>query len=284
MNTGGHGYSRYLVLSGGAHAALLATLIGLSMVHGCAHPLDNDNLPHELIIDIPDLGQQDAPPAPLPPAPTPKAEPEVHKEEPPEAPPDKDDVVIPAPDNKKKDVRKTETRKDDAKKPESTHKIEVSRKLVRRPSNLPKATTTRKSKLTPEEIARLIDRGATVGKRSTLSDDDLRRILNTDTKFGKGSPISQEQLYYEMVRQILHRAWDQPGSLGVVGLVTRVELTVAPDGRILSSRMVGGSGNAVMDNSVMQAVRSVPRLTGVPGDFLSSHQRITVAFELTGDG
>jgi len=93
-----------------------------------------------------------------------------------------------------------------------------------------------------------------------------------------------DDAYKEMVRKILYRAWDQPGSLGVVGLSTHVELTVSPDGRILDSRLVSGSGNAVMDNSVMQAVRSVSRLNGVPGDYLARHHKMVVSFELTGDG
>ncbi len=288
MNAGQNSFRRYLMLSGGAHAALIAGIVGLSMVHGCAHAPDTDNELHELIIDIPDLGQKDDTPVPTPdPTPTPVTpppEPEAtaQKDAPPEPPPDKDDIVEPTP--VKKDTKKPVAKKDDTKKPDASKKIEVSKKLVRRGVSLPKPTTSRKSKLTPEEIAALLKRGVGIGSRSSMSDADLRRILNTDAKFGKGSPITQELLYFEMVRQILYRAWDQPGSLGVVGLSTRVELTVGADGTILSSRMVGPSGNTVMDNSVMQAVRSVRRLTGVPGDFLSSHRRITVAFELTGDG
>ncbi len=269
----GIGYRRYIMVSGGAHALLIGGLLGLSMAHGCAHAPNSDGQTHELIVDIPDLGQQDPTPTPAPaPAPKPEVKPEPKPQETtPEAPPTKDDIVLP-----------TKEKKKEVKTPDSKPKIEISKQLVRR--SLPKPTTTRRSNLTPEEIAIALKRGAKIGAHPTLSDSDVRALLATDMKFGKGDPVTQDDAYNELVRKILYRAWDQPGSLGVVGLKVHVQLTVAPDGRIVASRLVSGSGNSVMDNSVMQAVRSVSRLNGVPGEYFSRHHTITVAFELTGDG
>ncbi len=266
------GYARHLLLSTGAHAVLVGLLAGVALMRGCSRSQEAVNLPVELIVEVPDFGQ---------PEPDATPEPEVNKTEVPEPPPEPDDIPEPAPEkkpDKPPDVKKEEPKKDKPAKP----KVEVSKKRVVR--TLPKPTSTRRSTLTPEEIAKAIRNGAKTGKRSSLSDADLRRILSTDMKFGDGRAIDQEAVYFEMVRQILYRSWDQPGSLGVVGLTTRVELTVAPDGSIQASRIVGGSGNAAMDDSVMQAVRAVRRLNGIPSDFLIAHRRITVAFELTGDG
>lgn len=285
------GYPRHILLSVGMHAALGGLLAGFSLYHGCAgRAPEMDNQPVELIVEVPDFGQTEPEAAPQP-AVTPSEpevkpagpEPEIKPDETPKPPPDPDDIAEPVPEKKKPEkpvaVKKAEPKKDASGKP----KVEVSKKRVVR-SSLPKATTTRKSTLTPEEIAKALARGAKAGKKSSLSDADLRRMLTTDMKFGNGRAVDQETLYFEMVRQILYRSWDQPGSLGVVGLTTRVELTLTPDGTIQASRIVGASGNATMDDSVMQAVRSVRRLNGVPSDFLSSHRRITVAFELTGGG
>ena len=283
-NMHGISYTRYIMASGGAHALLIAGLLGFSMVHGCAHPPDKGNQ-HELSLEIPDLGQQDPTPTPAPtPALVPVVKADPQPEEPPVvAPPDKEDIVLPTPEkNKREKPKKPEVKPDSARKPDSKLKIEVNRTLVVR--GLPKPTTSRRPKLTPEEIAKAIRLGAHPGKTSTLSDDDIRTLINSDVKFGKGDPITQDAAYKDLVRQILYRAWDQPGSLGVIGLSARIELTVTPDGRILSSRLVNGSGNTVMDNSVMQAVRSVPRLSGVPGDFLSRHRTLPIVFELTGGG
>lgn len=284
----GISYKRYIMASGGAHALLIGGLLGFSMVHGCAHAPDTGNQ-HDLMIDIPDLGQQDPIPAPAPtPAPRPEPKPEVKPEPQPdepkaEEPTTKADIVLPAPDKpkRKKEPKTPDLKSATAQKTDSKPKIEISKKMVVR--GLPKPTTSRVSKLTPEEIRKALLHGAHPGKQN-LSDDDVRSLINSDAPFGKGDPITQDGAYKEMVRQILYRAWDQPGSLGVVGLSAHIELTVTPDGRIQASRLVSGSGNAIMDNSVMQAVHSVTRLNGIPADFLARHHNLTVAFELTGGG
>jgi TonB family protein len=90
-------------------------------------------------------------------------------------------------------------------------------------------------------------------------------------------------LYLELVRATLYRAWDQPTQIGVAGLVARVELSLSSDGSVSASRLLSGSGNAVMDESVMRAVRAVHRIPGLPAEFALSHRRIAVAFELTGN-
>lgn len=267
------------LISGGLHALVIGSVLAFSMVHGCSSSSDAMNQPIELLIDIPDLGQKSND-TKFEPEPEPQAEATKPDKAEPEPPPEDDAVAI-QPDKAKPDARKPDTRKAEVKKAESTKpKIEVSKVKVRR---LPPPTTGRKSKLTAEEIAIALKRGARPG-HSTLTDSQIRSLLSTDATFGKGRPADRDTVYFEMVRQILYRSWDQPGSIGVVGLMTRVELTVSPDGSILASRVVGASGNPVMDNSVIQAVRSVPRLHGIPADFLSSHSRMTVAFELTGGG
>lgn len=264
------------LISSGLHALVIGAVFAFSLFHGCSRSSDAVNVPIELMIEIPDFGQKEPD---LKPAPQPDPEPEVAKPPDPEPePPPDDEAVVVEPVKPKPESRKPDIKKEEPKKP----KIEVSKVKVRRP--LPAPTSNRRSKLTPEEIARALQLGAKPGKHSTLSDDDVRRILSTGMKFGDGKAADRDLVYFEMVRQILYRSWDQPGSIGVVGLTTRVELTVAPDGSILGSRVVGASGNPVMDSSVIQAVRSVSRLNGVPADFLSSHRRITVAFELTGGG
>jgi TonB family protein len=256
-----------------AHGVVIGALLGLSLVHGCGRA-EFPNGPVELFVDIPadlagpaggkeDLSEEVAP-APPPKAPIPAAKP----------PPEDDFPAVKNPEDRKKpDAKKAEAGKPGA---ASANTIKVSRKLVPLP-----ATTTRKSKLSAAEIQKLLDRGAKPGK-SSLSDADLRRLLNTDARFGNGSPISQEFVVIEQIRQALYRAWAQPTQLGVAGLVTRVEITFTPDGGVVGGRLLGGSGNAVMDASVLKAVQSVRRIPGLPSSFLASHRRIPVAFELTG--
>lgn len=256
-----------------AHGVVIGAILGLSLVHGCGRT-EFPNGPVELFVDIPadlagpDGGKEDTPEE-VKPSPPPKEKPPAEK-----PPPEDDFPAIKTEEKKKPDAKKEETKKPET-KPEN--KIKVSKKLVSLP-----ATTSRKSKLSAAEIQKLLDRGAKPGK-SSLSDADLRRLLNTDARFGNGSPISQEFVVIEQIRQALYRAWAQPTQLGIAGLVTRVEITFTPDGGIVGSRILGGSGNAVMDASVMKAVQSVRRIPGLPSAFLASHRRIPVAFELTGN-
>ncbi len=195
-----------------------------------------------------------------------------------DTPPDPDEVAILKPKAKDKEKKKPDVKPVEPKKAESkTSKIKVSDKVVKRP--LPNG----KGKLTAEEVRKLLDRGAKIGKKSTLSEADMRRLLNSDSRFGEGSAVTQEFIVLDMVRQAMYRAWNQPTDIGIAGLVTRVELTFNPDGTIVGSRIISSSGNKTMDASVLRAVESVHRVSGLPSGYLSSHRRIPVAFELTGN-
>jgi len=276
-------YKKELALVTIGHGLAIGLLFALSMIHGCDSAMTDMNTPMELMVEPPPNDSRETPteldqPAP-PPAEHAEEKAEEKKEEP---PPDKDEVPLlekskpkakteakPKPESKTKPVKKNEVKE--------TGKIKISKTLVRRP--LPGG----KGKLTPEEVRKLLERGAKLGKKSSLSEADMRRLLNGDSKFGDGSPISQEFVVLDMVRQAMYRAWDQPTDIGIAGLVTKVELTFSSDGSITGSRMLNSSGNKVMDASVMRAVQSVHRVSGLPAAFLSSHRRIPVSFELTGD-
>lgn len=169
---------------------------------------------------------------------------------------------------------------DTAKNPPASQKgkVPVSTTLVRRPSK-----GGSKTKLSDEEIMRALSKGAKIGKPS-LSDDQIRAALDSQQRYGNGPAMTPDMVYMDIMRQTLYRAWDQPTDIGIAGLVTRVELSMDPDGTIASSRITAGSGNRIMDDSVMRAVRAVRRISRVPPEFFRSHRRIVVAFELTGNG
>ena len=262
------------------HGLTIGMVFAFTAFEGCNLSMPDISKPMELIVEPPpndapipvDLAH-DTPPQE-------KAEPqhEEKAEEKPEHPPDRDEVVLPD-KTREKPKPKPPVKPKETKKPEpkDSGKIKISKVLVRRP--LPGG----KGKLTPDEVRRLLDRGAKLGPKSNLSEADMRRLLNGDSRFGDGSPVSQEFVVLDMVRQAMYRAWNQPTDIGIAGLVTKVELTFSSDGAILSSRMISSSGNKTMDGSVMRAVQSVRRVPGLPASFLSSHRRIPVSFELTGN-
>lgn len=281
MNQPGQSYTNELLAVTVCHGLLIGALIAISFIHGCDAPINENNAPMELIVEAPP-GE----PAPIPTelAQPPDQEPEEKKaeekaeEKQADTPPDPDEVPALPPKTKDKDKKKPETKPAASKKKESpSSKIKVSTKVVKR--DLPGG----KGKLTADEVRKLLERGAKIGPRSSLSEADMRRLLNSDSRFGSGSAVTQEFIVLDMVRQAMYRAWNQPTDIGIAGLTTRVELTFNPDGTIVGSRILGSSGNKTMDASVMRAVESVRRVHNLPAGYLSTHRRIPVSFELTGN-
>jgi protein TonB len=265
--------SGMLLVSIIAHALLIGTLVTMSLFRGCADDSPT-TMPMELLVDLPQNDSRDPNAKELHDDPAPLKKEETKK---PAPPPDKDDV--PASD-KEAEPKKAPPpkKKPEARKPDpSPRKIEISKKLIKRGG----PAGSGKSKLSAAEVQRLLDRGAKIGK-NTLSETDLRRLLNSDTRFGDGKSITQEAVYLDAIKQTMYRAWDQPTSLGIAGLVAKVEFSFSADGSISGCRLTAPSGNATMDESVMHAAKSVPRINGIPVTFFASHRRITVAFELTG--
>ena len=281
MNESGSNYTTELLVVTVCHGLLIGALLAVSFIHGCSSPASDITSPMELIVEAPPSDSSPIPTelAPQPPEKTPEKAPEKQVEEKKdESPPDPDEVAILKPKLKDKEKKKPDVKPVEPKKTESkTAKIKVSDKVVKRP--LPNG----RGKLTAEEVRKLLDRGAKIGKKSTLSEADMRRLLNSDSRFGEGSAVTQEFIVLDMVRQAMYRAWNQPTDIGIAGLVTRVDLTFNPDGSIVGSRIISSSGNKTMDASVLRAVESVHRVSGLPSGYLSSHRRIPVAFELTGN-
>ena len=270
MTASRQNYSTELLLVTIGHGLFIGLLLALPLIHGCDESVTDMSKPLELYVEPPPSDSQASPTDLVKDIPKPE-EKAVEKKETP--PPDKDEVALLEKRRKKPEIKPKETPKPEIKK---TGGIKISKTLVK------KAMPNGKGKLTPEEVRKLLERGAKIGKKSSLSEADMRRLLNGDSRFGDGSPISQEFVVLDMVRQAMYRAWDQPTDIGIAGLVTKVELTFSSDGAIIGSRLMNGSGNAVMDASVMRAVQSVRRVSGLPPSYLASHRRIPVSFELTG--
>jgi outer membrane biosynthesis protein TonB len=98
---------------------------------------------------------------------------------------------------------------------------------------------------------------------------------------GKGSQFAS---YYMHVHDRMYEAWDQPGQAKSLDkkLVTTLILHVARDGRIEGVRLDRPSGNKLMDDSVMSAAHSVPRLDPLPEGLGGDFAEISVNFRLEG--
>lgn len=120
--------------------------------------------------------------------------------------------------------------------------------------------------------------------RPKLTQRDLERLLK-DALAPSTQQIAQPdewQWYYRLIYQALYDAWQQPGVLSrSAGLTTTVLIRVQRDGVISQRSLLRSSGNAIMDQSVMEALRSVTKLQPLPAAWGGIFKDISVDFLLT---
>ena len=164
------------------------------------------------------------PPPPAPEAPTP---------EPPKPEP-KDDIPVADQVAKKPE-------------PEKPKDIRQTNRIVRK--DFPPAPKPKDKPLSEAEIARLLKMGARIGDTTSIPDAGQLAL----------------GAYYNHVHERMYAVWQQPAQLkSLPGLSAEVRITVAPDGRISDRAKIRGSGNELMDDSVMKAVNSVKALRALP--------------------
>ena len=112
--------------------------------------------------------------------------------------------------------------------------------------------------------------------------EDIKRQLAM-SQTATPAAVSLPAWYYDLVRSTLYTAWDEPSAASVqAGVTAQVAFRVSRSGAISDRRLARSSGDAVMDASVMEALRSVANLKQLPNDFKKDHEVITVVFELSG--
>jgi len=167
-------------------------------------------------------------------------------------PPPTDDIKIP----EKKPEKKLE--KKPPPPPKKKEDIRQTTRITR------KGPPPKDNPLSEAEIAKLLKQGARISDTTRIPTGNKRALAS----------------YYNHVHERMYAVWQQPGQLkNLPGLQTEVEITVAPDGRITARRKLRGSGNQLMDDSVMKAVRSLKALRALPAGYRKPVD-ITIIFEI----
>jgi TonB family protein len=97
---------------------------------------------------------------------------------------------------------------------------------------------------------------------------------------GQGTPYAS---YYTHIHDVLYEAWEQPGTALAKQLMTTVALRIARDGSVIEATVKVGSGNKLMDDSVLAAVRKVQRLEPPPDGLMrGASVVIAVNFQVEG--
>jgi TonB family protein len=183
----------------------------------------------------------------IPPPPAPDV-PEPPKPEPPKS---TDDIKVPD--------KKPEVKPKPPELPKPPESIRQTNRVVR------KGPPPKDKPLSAAEIARLLKMGARISDTTSIP---------TDNQLALGA-------YYNHVHERMYAVWQQPSQLkDLPGLRTEVNITVAPDGRITDRRKLRGSGNDLMDDSVMAAVNSIKALRALPAGYRKPVD-ITITFEIS---
>lgn len=97
---------------------------------------------------------------------------------------------------------------------------------------------------------------------------------------GQGTPHWE---YFQHVHDKLYEAWDQPGSGAERRMGVIVLLRVARDGTILGASVQRSSGNRLMDESALTAVKKVGLLDPPPAPLVAGNEAaIAVTFQMEG--
>ena len=90
--------------------------------------------------------------------------------------------------------------------------------------------------------------------------------------------------YFARIRQVFYNAWLQPSYADAGATPAIVSFQLSANGYVSRPVLKKSSGNPVMDASVMDAVKSVSRVDGLPADFVGRYHIIEITFEVEGEG
>lgn len=132
-----------------------------------------------------------------------------------------------------------------------------------------------------ERSTRRVTRGEPRATEPQLSEEDIRRLL------AEGATVSDRTVIPSLdaqgmarVREVLYRAWQEPArsEAGRAEAILLIEL--GSGGQIVNSRLASASGNAILDQSVLQAVSRVQRISGLPAGFEERHRELRISFRV----
>jgi TonB family protein len=76
------------------------------------------------------------------------------------------------------------------------------------------------------------------------------------------APTDAHPSNIQIVYETYYKVWNAPNSIPRDARTVRVQIVVADDGRVKSSRITAPSGNAALDQSVQNALAEVHRING----------------------
>ncbi len=127
-------------------------------------------------------------------------------------------------------------------------------RVVRQPSQ------PAKPRLTQAEIDRLLAEGAKPSDTTSVPDEADRGTA--------------------LIRNEFHTAWQQPSYEAAGGRDVLLVVSFSANGTVTDFRLREKSGSDLLDRSVLDAARSVPRVYGLTAGFIARHPEVTIRFHV----
>jgi TonB family protein len=212
-------------------------------------------------------GRPPAPaPAPLPPPPPPVARPAVDKT-PPAEPRKEPEIKQPGPEAESFEVSTKPKRKP-----------QISTSAVKRASvastNDSRARDQARENAEARRAAAVAISQAVAGIQNGLSGDTTIELKGPG---GGGAPYAN---WMQAVKSVYERAWVLPDGITDNSATTEVSVTIARDGRVLSSSIVRSSGNSAVDHSVQLTLDRVRYAAPLPDDAKEDQRTVSINFNV----
>lgn len=147
------------------------------------------------------------------------------------------------------------------------------------------AYSIRNSEVRGGEASRESDQALKTGPKtnSVVREKETSRESDQALKNGGGGNSDQFRWYHELIHDRFFNQWEQPTSIFEQdkSFVCTVKIRILKDGTISSADIVRGSGNPIMDTSVLAAVKRVSRIDPLPGGLgAGDGYAVNINFEL----
>jgi outer membrane biosynthesis protein TonB len=247
------------VASAGMHLLLASIIvIGPAFSSSKAPEVREINFVPSILVDANVAGggnpNASPPPAPKeqPPAPQPQPQPPAPKPEP--KPPEPKPQPEPA---------KTETTEPDELSERKARKPQIVTVPTTRPKPKPSPKTTGSDEARVQE-KQMADARRKAGQELLNAARDNRANTSgataIDEDFGPGGGGPAYAGYASWVQSVYQNAWIAPDDTASDAAITKVRVTIANDGRVVSSEIINRSGDSQMDASVQRTLDRVPSM------------------------
>jgi len=180
-------------------------------------------------------------------------------------------------------VRQPEPQKDEVPDPEKAvttrkHQIQVEKKLVKTPTEVSdrarEAAERRAQQIAEDRQRRNAINSAVSGIQGGLSSSTSVELRGPG---GGGLPYAN---WKSAVKSVYDRAWLLPNGIKAEPVTAVVEVTIARDGTVVSSRITRMTGNSEVDDSVQAALDRVRVAAPLPDDAKEDQRTITIYFDV----